>query len=309
MTNLSEFTFLSSDGITQLHAMQWTAGTPRAILQITHGVAEYIARYDHFARFMAAQGFLVVGHDHLGHGYSLPRGGTPVYFAEKDGWTKVVDDVYTLCQQTRAKYPELPYFLLGHSMGSFVTRTLLIRYPDAVDGAIIMGTGWNGEALIAGGRLITALLGKLQGKRSTSNLVTNLAFGAYNKAFAPNRTTVDWLSVDTGNVDRYAVDPLCGQDPTVGLFHDMLGGFHFNQSAKNLQKMRKDLPILLISGEEDPVGAMGSGVKKTRDAFLATGMEEVELILYPTLRHEILNEMECRQTVYEDILHWLEQHV
>lgn len=309
MTNLSEFTFLSSDGTTQLHAMEWSAASPRAVLQLTHGVAEYIARYDHFARFMAAQGFVVVGHDHLGHGYSLPRGGTPVFFSEKDGWTKVVDDTFTLCQKTRAKYPNLPYFLLGHSMGSFVARSLLIRYPDAVDGAIIMGSGWNSEAAIAGGRLLTTVLGKLQGKRSTNNLVTSLAFGSYNKAFAPNRTVVDWVASDLDSVDRYVNDPLCGQDVTIGLFHDMLAGFHFNQKKENLQKMRKNLPILLISGADDPVGAMGKGIEKTRDAFLSAGMETVDMILYPTLRHEILNEMQHRQTVYSDILHWLEQHL
>lgn len=309
MTNLTEFTFLSSDGTTELHAMEWTGGEPRAVLQLTHGVAEYIARYDHFARFMAAQGFVVVGHDHLGHGYSLPRGGTPIFFAGKDGWTKVVDDVYTLCQQTRAKYPNLPYFLLGHSMGSFITRSLLIRYPDAVDGAIIMGSGWNSKVAIAGGRLITSVLGKLQGKRATSAFITNLAFGSYNKAFAPNRTAVDWIAAEPESVDRYAADPLCGQDVTIGLFHDMLGGFHFNQKAENPQKMRTNLPVLLISGADDPVGAMGKGVERTRDAFLRAGMENVEMILYPTLRHEILNEISHRQTVYEDILHWLEQYL
>lgn len=309
MTNLSEFTFLSSDGATQLHAMEWTDATPRAVLQLTHGVAEYIARYDHFARFMAAQGFVVVGHDHLGHGYSLPRGGTPIFFAGKGGWTKVVDDVYTLCQKTHAKYPDLPYFLLGHSMGSFVARSLLIRYPDAVDGAIIMGSGWNSEAAIAGGRLLTTVLGKLQGKRSTNDFVTSLAFGSYNKAFAPNRTVVDWVASDPDSVDRYVNDPLCGQDVTIGLFHDMLGGFRFNQKAENLRKMRTDLPVLLISGADDPVGAMGKGVEKTRDAFLSAGMEHVDMVLYPTLRHEILNETQHRQTVYEDILHWLEQHL
>lgn len=309
MTNLSDFTFLSSDGTTPLHAMEWTDAAPRAVLQLTHGVAEYIGRYDHFARFMAAQGFVVVGHDHLGHGYSLPRGGTPIFFAGKDGWTKVVDDVYALCQKTRVKYPDLPYFLLGHSMGSFVTRSLLIRYPNAVDGAIIMGTGWNSEAAIAGGRLLTTILGKLHGKRSTSEFVTSLAFASYNKAFAPNRTEVDWIAADPDSVDRYAADPLCGQAVTIGLFHDMLGGFYFNQKAENLQKMRKNLPVLLISGADDPVGAMGKGVEKTRDAFLSAGMETVDMILYPTLRHEILNETQYRQTVYDDILHWLEQQL
>lgn len=309
MINLSEFTFLSSDGVTALHAMEWTGDAPRAVLQLAHGVAEHISRYDHFARFLAAQGFVVVGHDHLGHGDSLPQGGTPVFFSEKDGWTKVVDDVYALSCLMREKYPHLPYFLLGHSMGSFITRTLLIRYPDAVDGAIVMGTGWNSEAAIAGGRLVTTLLGALRGKRATSSFVTNLAFGGYSKAFAPNRTNFDWVAADEASVDGYIADPLCGQDTTIGLFYDMLGGFRLNQRAENLQKMRKDIPILLISGADDPVGAMGKGVEQTRDAFLAAGMQQVSTVLYPHLRHEILNETAHRQTVYGDILHWLESQL
>ncbi len=309
MINLSEFTFLSSDGVTTLHAMEWGCESPRAVLQLAHGVAEHISRYDHFARFLAAQGFVVVGHDHLGHGGSLPQDGTPVFFSEDDGWTKVVDDVFALSRLMRGKYPDLPYFLLGHSMGSFIARTLLIRYPDAVDGAIIMGTGWNAAPVVTAGRTIAALLGKFHGKRAVSNLITNLAFGSYNKAFAPNRTGFDWLSVDTNNVDRYIADPLCGQDTTIGLFYDMLGGFRFNQSAENLKKMRKNTPVLLISGADDPVGAMGKGVEQTRDAFLAAGMQQVSTVLYPQLRHEILNETAHRQTVYDDILHWLEQHM
>ena len=309
MINLSEFTFLSSDGVTALHTMEWTGAAPRAILQLVHGVSEHISRYDDFARFLAAQGFVVVGHDHLGHGASVAQGDTPIFFREENGWDKAVDDVYALSRLTRGKYPALPYFLLGHSMGSFLTRTLLIRYPDAADGAILMGTGWNSEIAITGGRLVTTVLGALQGKRATSKFVTDLAFGGYSKAFAPNRTGFDWVAAEEASVDRYIADPLCGQDATIGLFHDMLGGFRFNQKAKNVQKMRKNAPILLISGGDDPVGAMGKGVEQTRDAFLAAGMQQVSTILYPGLRHEILNETAHRQTVYGDLLHWLEDRL
>ena len=297
MTQLQQFTFRSHNGRTDLHARMWTAPdvTPRGVVQLIHGVSEHISRYDDFARYLAKNGFVVVGHDHLGHGDSLPTGDTPIWFADKDGWQIVTDDVAALYRLTHEKYPELPYFFLGHSMGSFLLRSLLIRRLAAPRGAIIMGTGWNSEAAISGGLAVTALLGAVRGKRSTSNFVTNLAFGGYNKAFAPNRTGFDWIAADKGAVDRYIADPKCGEDATIGLFRDMLQGFRFNQKAENLRKMDKTLPILLIAGQDDPVGAMGRGVEKTRDAFVAAGMQDVSLHLCPGLRHEILNEPSAPQ--------------
>lgn len=310
MTNTELFTFLSADGVTELRGRLWRGdAAPRAVVQLVHGVSDHISRYDRFARHLNEHGFIVAGHDHLGHGDSLPRGGTPIWFAARDGWRIVTDDTYALHQKLRRDFPGLPVFILGHSMGSFVTRSLLIRYPGSVDGAILMGTGWNSEAAISGGLAVTAVLSALRGKRATSGFVTNLAFGGYNKAFAPNRTGFDWIAADEKAVDRYIADPLCGQDGTIGLFGDMLGGFHFNQRRENLAKMDRDTPILLISGADDPVGGMGRGVEKTRDAFLAAGVKEVELILCPGLRHEILNEPSAPQAVDEPILQWLEAHL
>ena len=311
MINMELFTFRSTDGFTDLRGRLWSClgNTPRAVVQVVHGVSDHISRYDRFARVLAQEGFIVAGHDHLGHGDSLPRGGTPIWFAPRDGWRIVTDDVYTLHQKLRRDYPHLPHFILGHSMGSFLTRSLLIRYPGAVDGAILMGTGWNSEAAITGGRAVTAVMGALKGKRATSDLVTNLAFSSYNKAFAPNRTDFDWIAADTRAVDRYIADPQCGQDATVGLFHDMLGGFRFNQQAENLRQMAPSTPILFVSGQDDPVGAMGKGVERSAAAFRDAGITDVEVILYPGLRHEILNEATAPDTVDTDILRWLESHL
>ena len=311
MINAELFTFRSADGVTDLQARRWQAPdmAPRAVVQLVHGVSDHISRYDRFARHLAGQGFVVVGHDHLGHGSSLPRGGTPIWFAPRDGWRIVTDDVYALHCLMHRQYPDLPYFILGHSMGSFVTRSLLIRYPGCLQGAILMGTGWNSGAAITGGLAVTALIGALRGKKATSAFVTDLAFGGYNKAFAPNRTAFDWIAADEGAVDRYIADPKCGEDATVGLFHDMLGGFRFNQKAENLQKMDKATPILLVAGQDDPVGAMGAGVEKTAAAFRSAGMTDVTTILYAGLRHEILNEPSAPDTVDADILRWLEAHL
>ena len=286
MTDFQELTFLSSDGHTQLHGAQWTPADrePIAVLQIAHGVAEHILRYDDFARYLNDRGILVAGHDHLGHGKSLPEGGTPVYFGDRATWETVVDDIHLLHDRLREQYPDLPILLMGHSMGSFLSRSYLIRYPGTVDAAIIMGTGWQPEMTIRGGLLLAGILSGLKGPDAVSKMVTNMAFGAYNKAFGDKpRTPNDWLSADTDNVDRYMADP------------------------GNIDRMDKNAPILLIAGQDDPVGNMGAGVRRTHDAFKRAGIKDVTLKLYPGLRHEILNEAAMRDTVYGDIGAWLDR--
>lgn len=307
MTNMTEFTFLSTDGKTQLHGMRWEpdGGSVRAVLQICHGVAEHIARYDAFARYLNGLGIAVVGHDHLGHGLSLPEGGTPVYFGESNTWNTVVDDIYVLHQRIRLWYLDVPLCIMGHSMGSFLTRTYLIRYPGTVKAAIIMGTGWQPKAVIAGGMAVAKAVGAVVGENGTSDLVTNLAFGAYNKLFAPNRTSCDWLSADEGNVDAYMADPLCGADATVGLFRQMLSGIRFNQKLSNLRQMDPRIPVLFVAGEKDPVGDCGNGVRRTYQEFRRAGVQDCTLKLYPGLRHEILNEKAQQQQIFEDIGQWL----
>ena len=312
MTNCEHFRFPSSDGKTQLHACLWIPDEKikfRGVLQIAHGVAEHIGRYDDFARYLNGQGIVVAGHDHLGHGQSLPEGGTPVYFGEENGWTHAVDDIHGLHEILAKRFKRLPHLIMGHSMGSFLTRSYLIRYPGEKKAAILMGTGWQPGYMLTGGSLIAKRFYYKNGGSSTSNFVTELAFGGYNRAFAPNRTGFDWLSVDPENVDRYIADPLCGADATVGLFRDMLGGIRFNQKPANLKKMDPSMPVLFISGEDDPVGAMGKGVKRSCAAFQKAGMQDVTLKLYAGLRHEILNEKPMQQTVYSDIHDWLSRYI
>ena len=305
----NEFTFLSADGKTPIHAVEWLPEGPvRAVLQISHGVAEYILRYEPFAAYLTERGFAVVGHDHLGHGASVAEGAPRLYFGPKGSWDWVVEDLYTRRCLAGKRFPGVPYFLLGHSMGSFLARTYLIRYPGTVDGAILMGTGQMAPAVIAGGKAVAAEETLRVGEDQSSPLVQELAFGAYNKRFAPNRTEFDWLSVNSDNVDRYIQDPLCGGNPTIGLFREMLGGLRFIAKPENLRKMNLNTPILFISGEMDPVGDCGKGVKRAYESFRKAGVRSVFLKLYPELRHEILNE-DGRETVDGDILQWLESRV
>lgn len=303
----NEFTYPSHDGKTPIHAVIWRPeGQIRAVLQISHGVAEYALRYEPFAAFLTEQGFAVAANDHIGHGQSLAEGAPRLYFGPKGSWQTVVDDLYTLRCHCGKEFPGVPYALLGHSMGSFLARTYLIRYPGTVQAAVIMGTGQQSAAMTAGGRLVAAReTRRLGGDDKVSKLAEGLAFGSYNKLFAPNRTSCDWLSADTDNVDAYMADPLCGADATVGLFRQMLLGIRFNQRLSNLRRMDAQTPVLFIAGDKDPVGANGAGVRRTYQEFLRAGMQDCTLKLYPGLRHEILNEKGWQREIFRDIGLWL----
>lgn len=302
----NEFTFPSADKRTEIHAVEWLPEdrAPLAVLQLSHGVSEYILRYEPLAAFLTERGFAVAGHDHLGHGGSVAPGAPRLYFGPRGSWNTVVEDIETRRRLAREKFPGVPCFLLGHSMGSFLARTYLILHPGNLDGAILMGTGQMSPALIAGGRAIAAVEGRRVGEERSSPIVEKLAFGTYNKIFAPNRTAFDWLSRNPENVDRYLEDPLCGGNPSIGLFREMLGGMSFIARPENLRRMDLEMPVLFISGFMDPVGDCGRGVQRAYASFRDAGVRDVEIKLYPDLRHELLQEAEA-ETVCEDICHWL----
>ncbi len=310
MAVFTQFTYPSSDGEHSIHAACWLpeGGQPRAVIQIVHGVAEYVARYDHLARYLADHGFAVCGEDHLGHGQTAMADGSFGQFPKYDGWTLVAADVRALRELMGEKYPGVPYILLGHSMGSFLVRTYLCRYPGTVDGAVLSGTGQEGAALVAAGKLLASLIARIKGHTALSPLVHALSLGAYNKQFAPNRTTADWISRDEEQVDRYRDDPLCSYMPSVGLYRDMLGGLQYIASRRALAQMDPKTPVYIYSGDRDPVGGNGAGVEKVHGYFQACGTEDLTLRLYPGGRHEMHNEIN-RTQVYEDLLSWLEAHI
>lgn len=297
--------YYPSCGKGMIHGCRWEpAGKPRAVLQIVHGIAEYAARYDEFASFMAEKGFLVVAEDHMGHGGSIAENGTPGYF--DGGWFKAVGDTHRLLSYTRMECPNVPYFILGHSMGSFMVRTLLAKYPKCgVTAAVICGTTWMHRGLINSGIAAAALMGKLQGVDQPSPKLNDMLFGGYNRRIEHKRTEFDWLSRDPKCVDAYRRDPLCGFPVTPGLAKDMLTGLLYIQEPEHLARMRKNMPVFFIAGNDDPVGRYGAGVKQTAQAFRDAGMENVSLRLYPLCRHELLNEINKRE-VYQNILDWLE---
>ena len=308
MTNYTEFTFPSKDGVHRCHVSLWTPeDAPRAVVQLVHGVAEHMGRYDHFARYLAGHGFAVCGEDHLGHGKTVDDGKYG-YFGRKNGWTLVTSDVRGLRVLMGEKYPDIPYFLLGHSMGSFLARTYLCDYPGTVDGCILSGTGQEPAAAVAGSRALCALLGRLKGLDSCSDLAYDLILGQYNRQFEPARTPSDWMTRDEAVVDSYDKDPLCTFRPTVGMFRDLMDGLGHISSEKALGRMDPSTPVYLFSGDRDPVGANGEGVKKVYGYFRDHGTADLSMKLYPGGRHEMLNELN-RGEVYADVLAWLERHI
>ena len=310
MSDLQEFRFFSADGSTPLYGCCWVPETspPLAVLQLVHGISEHIGRYDHFARFMAAHGFFVCGEDHLGHGRTPERPENLGYTADADGWTKMTDNVRALHDWAKEQHSTLPYILLGHSMGSFLSRSYLIRNPGTVHASALLGTRQQPGAVLYAGLLACRLEQLRLGKRGRSKLLQTLCFGAYNRQFKPNRTQSDWVCSVEAVVDAYIADPFCQVMPTVTLMRDMLSGIRFNQQTDQLSKMDRTTPILFLSGEQDPVGANGKGVQQAYQSFLAAGCRDVTLKLYPEGRHEMLNEAN-REEVYQFLLHWMQRQI
>lgn len=308
MATLHEFTFPSSDGVHAVHAMEWLPDeAPRAVIQLVHGISEYVGRYDAFARFLCGHGFAVCGHDHLGHGLTAEPEEYG-FLGAKDGWSFLARDVRALRELEGRRHPDLPYFLMGHSMGSFVTRTYLIQWPGTVDGAILSGTGQETPLLVGLGKALSSLFCALRGPNSRSGLITSLSLGGYNRQFRPNRTDNDWISRDESVVDAYTADPLCQFVPTVGMFRDMMGGLQFISDRTQLARMDPATPVLFLSGDKDPVGSCGKGVEKVAGFFREAGCTDLTVKLYPGGRHEMLNEIN-RAEVFEDALAWLEAHL
>ena len=305
MPIFSDYTFPGNDGVTEIHVRRCTPdGEIRGVVQLAHGIAEHIMRYDPFASFLAEHGFVVVGNDHMGHGQSIAAEDALGFFTEQDGWSTAVSDMHTLHDLTAAEFPGLPYFLFGHSMGSFLTRTYLNNYPTGLSGAIICGTAQMSSGLMQSGRTIGKAEIRRKGAKYHSQMLNNVAFGAYNNGIENKRTAYDWLTRDESVVGAYIADPLCGFIPTAGLFTDMMDGLIYNSRRANLELMNKALPVFFIAGDKDPVGDCGKGVQKAYTFFLNAGMTDVTLKLYHDCRHELLNEL-CKEQVKADVLAWI----
>lgn len=301
-----EFYFDSRDGQSTIHAVRYTPDSKEVIgvVQIIHGMAEYVERYEEFAEFLTDKGFVVTGDDHLGHGKSVPQGGSFGYFCEQDPATVVVRDVHRLKKKTQSLYPGVPYIILGHSMGSFILRNYLCRYGTGISGAVIVGTGMQSPAVIKLSKVVTALQKRFCGSKHVGKFIDKAAFGSYNKRFEPVRTPADWLSRNEANVDRYVADPLCGFVFTVNGFETLFELISRIQKRENLEKVPKTLPVFMVAGGDDPVGEFGEGVKRAFASLKDVGLTNIQMKLYEKDRHELLNEVD-RDVVMQDIYDWI----
>lgn len=279
----------------------------RAVLQIAHGMAEHSSRYLDFAKYFANHGFAVCINDHYGHGKSVEAGKQYGYLGDK-GYPGMVEDMRVLKGILKTRFAHKGYFLLGHSMGSFLSRAFISKYPRGLKACVLVGTGAGLPSVVMkGGIALTEFTIRNKGAKAYEERLKKLTVGSYNKRIKNPRTQSDWLSRDADVVDKYEKDPLCGFMFTSSGYNQLLKLLHDINKKAWFTSVPKELPLLLVSGEEDPVGGYSKGVMKVNDRLVKTG-HNTKLIIYPGARHEVLNEIN-KHEVYEDILNFLNSHI
>lgn len=300
---IKEKRVLSSDGVHQLYGRIYIpSGEPKGLFQVVHGMCEYIGRYDSFMRELAENGYIAFAHDHLGHGYTARDNGELGFIAHKDGWRRLVDDVALFGGAVREEYgKDLPYTLMGHSMGSFVVRLAAEKF-NMQDKLIIMGSGGPNSASGLG-LLLIKLIKLFKGEKHISKTVNMLAFGSYNSHFQSENDSRSWLTKDREVRARYSDDPLCNYYFTTSAMGDLVELNRRCNKSGWFKRIDKDKPILIVSGNDDPVGNYGRGVTAVFKLLYALDAN-VRLRLYPNCRHEILNDT-CRDEVIRDIFEFV----
>ena len=299
-----EIGFLSSDGKNNIHAELYIPDTePRGVIQISHGMIDYVGRYKALAEFLTSFGYVVAGNDHLGHGGSVRCEDDFGFFADRDGYRLVIDDLKKMNVILHGEYPDLPIVMLGHSMGSFLARLYAVKYPDTISGLIIHGTGGK-NPLLAPGKLIVKLLRLIKGDRHRSPFVEGLAFGSYNARFDKSEGEWAWLTRDLEQVADRNTDKRTNFKFTLAGYTDLFAALGESNSKEWYANYPKELPTLVMSGSMDPVGNYGRGVEEVYSGLVAAGVTNARLRLYEGARHELFNETN-RQECFNDILEWL----
>lgn len=301
-----EFKLSSADQRSMLHGVirEPNGGLLYGVVQILHGMAEYIERYDEFAGFLADHGYAVIGHDHLGHGQTAASEDDYGFFCDENGNEVMMHDIRRVQLQAQKRWPGVPYFMLGHSMGSFLLRQYIGRFGDSLDGAVIMGTGYFPGWLLSGGKLLCRMTELAKGSHYRSQLINQLGFGGFNHQFEPVQTPYDWVTSDEDELDLYQHDPRCTFIFTVNGYYNMFDGMLKMSRRRLMEQIPKDLPLLFISGQEDPVGERGRGVIRVADQYQKLGMTDVALSFFEHDRHEVLHDRHKKEAS-EEILSWL----
>ncbi|GGL35771.1 alpha/beta hydrolase [Phycicoccus endophyticus] len=303
----STTTVTAQDG-TRMFTRCWLPdGAPTGVVVVVHGMAEHSGRYARLAEALVAGGYAVYAADLRGHGRTATEE-TLGHFADADGWASTVADLRAVTATAAAEHPEAPLFLLGHSMGSELSRAYVIEDSSGLAGLVLSGTVGNPGPAGRVGRGIAAAEARLRGGRHRSALLDRLVFGQYNAAFRPARTDFDWLSREESEVDAYVADPLCGTTSTSRFFVDLLGGVAGVNDPERVARVRADLPVLLVGGAEDPAGHGGRGPREVGQQYRNAGLTDVTCTIYPQARHELFNETN-RDEVTADVLAWLDAHL
>lgn len=302
------FTLPSCDKKSTLHGVLWLPqGDARGIVQIAHGMIEYVERYDAFARALTAQGFIVLGHDHIGHGDSVANASDRGHLGDEDGFSSLIGDIGVVRAYAQSRFASLPYFLLGHSMGSYAVRHYITRHADGLHGALILGTGNQGKGLLHAGHFLASCFAKIFGATHRSRLLHYLALGSLNRPFAKEGENA-FLTRDVDIVRAYNNEPRCTFYFTDASYRSMFSAMLDLHDAARLAQIPKTLPLLVASGACDPLGRMGKDVQRLALTYRSLGIQDVTLTLYDNDRHELLNELD-RETVYADIARWLNAHL
>lgn len=297
---MSDYTFKSADGKTTIHCASWEPeGEIKAALLIVHGMCEFIERYDDFAKYLAKNGIYVAGHDHIGHGQSINSRNDWGYFGN-NGNEILLKDIDTHVDLVKSKLEGVPLVIMGHSMGSFLTRQYICEKSEKLNAAIIMGTGGKPAIVLSFGKALTGLLSKVMGDHHRSNLIQLIAFGTYLKRIKNPKTTSDWLTKDENILKEYRELDACMFTFTVNGFNQMFKSIGLAQDPNLIKKIRKDLPLFFVAGDADPVGDYGKGVRDAVALYISAGIKEVKCKLYENYRHEIINEI-GKEVPYEDI--------
>jgi len=308
-----DVSFLSADGKTKIHTVMWLPddSTPVAVIQLIHGMLEYIDRYEEFAQYMTENGFAVVGHDHLGHGDSVNSPDAYGYIADcADPANILVRDIHHVRCAAMKHFPKLPYFILGHSMGSYLLRMYLSQHGEGLDGAIIMGTGQQPDFMTNFGLSLIKLKSKIKGDRTAAPEIRDLSYNAYYKKFDlfGENPENSWLSKNVDDVISYYKDPKCTFIFSYNAYKALLSAVKYDNQPKNIDRIPKNLPLLLISGSDDPVGDCGKAVKAVYSRYVKAGITDITCNLIEGDRHEILREPD-RADTFEYILDWITLHV
>lgn len=301
--------YASHDGASRIHALLWQpdkqTAVPRGIVQIVHGMAEHIDRYEPFARYLVSQGFVVCANDHVGHGKSVKEEADLGHIPLEGGAEILIEDVHELRRLAASRFAStVPYVLFGHSMGSFVTRSYLTRHAEGLAAAVLCATGQQPRFLSRAGHAVSRLIASGKGERYRSAFVDSLGAGSFSKAIDGARTEFDWISTDPAVVDEYIADPACGQMFSVGAYASLTSLTLEATDAARAGRVPSALPLLFVAGAQDPVGDCGRGVERAAAQYRSAGVASVDVKLYEGMRHEILNEPD-KERVYADVESWL----